>query len=127
MNVGINEKFTRDRELIRSAITRFARNFIAIESIVRYKQQLRALFNSDERKNSRWGKAKTGQPYKLKKIILGQEFLQKATEFCKVDKPLVRVLRLVDRDKKPIMGFIYEVIDRAKLAIKTDCCYYTEY
>ncbi|KAL7246790.1 hypothetical protein ACSBR2_001822 [Camellia fascicularis] len=77
-------KFTGDRELIRPAITRFATNFIAIESIVIYEQQLRDMFNSDEWKNSRWGKAKTG------------------------------VLRLVDGDEKPTMGFIYEAIDRAK-------------
>ncbi|CAL5381162.1 unnamed protein product [Camellia sinensis] len=30
------------------------------------------------------------------------------------------VLRLVDGDEKPTMGFIYEAIDRAKLAIKRD-------
>ncbi|KAL7202636.1 hypothetical protein ACSBR1_034161 [Camellia fascicularis] len=125
--LDLMRKFTGDRELIRPAITRFATNFIAIESIVRYKQQLRAMFNSDEWKNSRWGKAKTGQPYNVKKITLGKEFWQKATELCKVHEPLVRVLRLVDGDEKPTMGFIYEAIDRAKLAIKRDCRYYTDY
>ncbi|XP_028120013.1 uncharacterized protein LOC114317473 [Camellia sinensis] len=125
--LDLMRKFTGGRELIRPAITRFATNFIAIESIVRYKQQLRAMFNSDEWKNSRWGKAKTGQPYNVKKIILGKEFWQKATELCKVHEPLVRVLRLVDGDEKPTMGFIYEAIDRAKLAIQRDCRYYTEY
>ncbi|KAL7244439.1 hypothetical protein ACSBR1_016650 [Camellia fascicularis] len=101
--LDLMRKFTGDRELIRPAITRFATNFIAIESIVRYKQQLRAMFNSDEWKNSRWGKAKAGQPYNVKKIILGKEFWQKATELCKVHEPLVRVLRLVDGDEKPTM------------------------
>ncbi|CAL5419353.1 unnamed protein product [Camellia sinensis] len=125
--LDLMRKFTGGRELIRPAITRFATNFIAIESIVRYKQQLRAMFNSDEWKNSRWGKAKTGQPYNVKKIILGKEFWQKATELCKVHEPLVRVLRLVDGDEKPTMGFIYEAIDRAKLAIQRDCRYYTDY
>ncbi|XP_028055420.1 uncharacterized protein LOC114259587 [Camellia sinensis] len=36
--LDLMRKFTGDRELIRPAITRFAINFIAIESIVRYKQ-----------------------------------------------------------------------------------------
>ena len=31
--------------------------------------------------------------------------------------PLVRVLRLVDGEKKPAMGYIYEAMDRAKEAI----------
>ena len=32
--------------------------------------------------------------------------------------PLVSVLRLVDNEKKPAMGFIYEAMDRAKEAIQ---------
>ncbi|KAL7183242.1 hypothetical protein ACSBR1_041846 [Camellia fascicularis] len=55
------------------------------------------------------------------------EFWQKATELCKVHEPLERVLRLVDGDEKPTMGFIHKAIDKAKLAIKRDCRYYTEY
>ena len=35
----------------------------------------------------------------------------------KVAGPLVRVLRLVDGEKKPAMGYIYEAMDRAKEAI----------
>ncbi|KAL7185874.1 hypothetical protein ACSBR2_027768 [Camellia fascicularis] len=85
--LDLMRKFTGDRELIRPAITRFATNFIAIESIVRYKQQLRAMFNSDEWKNSRWGKAKTGQPYNVKKIILGRSFGRKQQSFVKFISP----------------------------------------
>ncbi|KAL7233198.1 hypothetical protein ACSBR1_016932 [Camellia fascicularis] len=58
--LDLMRKFTGDRELIQPAITRFATNFIVIESIVRYKQQLRAMFNSDEWKNSRWGRQRLG-------------------------------------------------------------------
>ncbi|KAL8492374.1 hypothetical protein ACS0TY_023828 [Phlomoides rotata] len=32
----------------------------------------------------------------------------------KIYSPLVRVLRLVDGERKPTMGYIYEVMDRAK-------------
>ena len=32
----------------------------------------------------------------------------------KVVLPLVKVLRLVDGDAKPAMGYIYEAMDRAK-------------
>ena len=35
----------------------------------------------------------------------------------KVIGPLVRVLRLVDNERKPAMGYIYEAMDRAKEAI----------
>ena len=33
-------------------------------------------------------------------------------------QPLVKVLKLVDQDKKPTLSIIYEAMDRAKLAIK---------
>ncbi|KAF8392756.1 hypothetical protein HHK36_023105 [Tetracentron sinense] len=36
----------------------------------------------------------------------------------KITAPLVRVLRLVDGEKKPPMGYIYEAMDRAKETIK---------
>ena len=35
----------------------------------------------------------------------------------KVSGPLVKVLRLVDTEKKPPMGYIYEAMDRAKECI----------
>ncbi|KAL7226513.1 hypothetical protein ACSBR1_021590 [Camellia fascicularis] len=85
--LDLMRKFTGDRELIRPAIIRFATNFIAIESIVRYKQQLRAMFNSDEWKNSRWGKAKTGQPYNVKKKFWERSFGKKQQSFVKFMSP----------------------------------------
>ncbi|KAL0456377.1 UNVERIFIED_CONTAM: hypothetical protein Slati_0976900 [Sesamum latifolium] len=33
-------------------------------------------------------------------------------------EPLVRVLKVVDQDKKPTLCIIYEAMDRAKIAIK---------
>ncbi|XP_057970336.1 uncharacterized protein LOC131159441 [Malania oleifera] len=125
--VNFMKKFTNNRELLRPAITRFATNFIALETIVRHKQALREMFTSDAWKNSRFGMAKSGPAYDSKKIILGKEFWQKASDIIKVQEPLVKVLKLVDGDEKPTMGFIYEAIDRAKLAIQKDCRFYKDY
>ncbi|WOH11920.1 hypothetical protein DCAR_0831416 [Daucus carota subsp. sativus] len=36
----------------------------------------------------------------------------------KIATPLVKVLRLVDGERKPAMGYIYEAMDRAKEAIQ---------
>ena len=33
--------------------------------------------------------------------------------------PLVKVLKIVDQDKKPTLSIIYEAMDRAKLVSKT--------
>ena len=85
------------------------------------------MFTSNPWKQSKYGKAKSGPAYEAKKIILGKEFWQKAADILKVQEPLVKVLRLVDGDEKPTMGFIYEAMDRAKLAIERDCRFYKDY
>ncbi|MFQ6652494.1 hypothetical protein Gotur_024330 [Gossypium turneri] len=56
--------------------------------------------------------------YEAKKIVLGKDFWKKANDLIKFYEPLVKVLRLVDSDEKPMMGFIYEAVDRAKRAIQ---------
>ncbi|MFQ6633868.1 hypothetical protein Gotur_010275 [Gossypium turneri] len=72
------------------------------------------MFNSNEFKESKWGQQKSGPAYEVKKVVLGKFFWKKANDIIKVYEPLVKVLRLVDGDKKPTMGFIYEAVDRVK-------------
>jgi len=45
-------------------------------------------------------------------------FWNTITFSLKVSCPLVKVLRLVDNEKKPAMGYIYEAMDRAKETIE---------
>ena len=54
---------------------------------------------------------------KATEIVLMPSILNFVVNILKVMNPLVRVLRLVDSEKKPGMGYIYEVIDRAKVTI----------
>ncbi|KAK5772862.1 hypothetical protein PVK06_049161 [Gossypium arboreum] len=75
---------------------------------------------SQEFKESKWGQQKLGPTYEAKKIVLGKDFWKKANDLIKVYEPLEKVLRLVDSDEKPTMGFIYEAIGRAKQAIQQD-------
>ena len=42
-------------------------------------------------------------------------------------EPLVKVLKLVDQDKKPTLSVIYEVMDRDKLAIKASVKHWKRY
>ncbi|KAL7233546.1 hypothetical protein ACSBR1_017209 [Camellia fascicularis] len=44
--VDFMKRFTRDRELLRPVITRFATNFITLESIVKHKTALQDMFHS---------------------------------------------------------------------------------
>jgi len=122
------KKYTDDKELIRAAITRFATQFLQLESIVKEKQALKDMFDSNEYKSSKYGKEKSGgAAYEAKKVVMDKEFWNKATEILKVFEPIVKVLKLVDGDDKPTMGFLYEAIDRAKQAIEKNCRYSTYY
>jgi hypothetical protein len=58
---------------------------------------------------------------------LSKDFWSKAKDILKVYEPIVQVLRLVDGDEKPIMGFLYEAIDRAKHAIQENSRYHSTY
>ncbi|KAG8661099.1 hypothetical protein MANES_02G210140v8 [Manihot esculenta] len=78
------KKFTDNRDIFRLGITRFATNFIALESIVRYRVGLRNMFESEQ-----W--------------------------------------MMIKGDDKPTMGFIYEAMERAKLAIQKNSRSYLEY
>jgi len=49
-------------------------------------------------------------------VTYRQNFWDAVTKVCTITKPLVKVIRLVDADK-PTMGYLYEVMDRAKESI----------
>ncbi|XVE53931.1 hypothetical protein DITRI_Ditri03aG0041900 [Diplodiscus trichospermus] len=79
-----------------------------------------------------FGKATSGLAYEVKQILLGlsskgRHFWERANEIIVIEEPSLKVVKLVDGDIKPTMGFIYEAIERAKLAIKQNCRSYVNY
>ncbi|XP_028554618.1 uncharacterized protein LOC114580625 [Dendrobium catenatum] len=76
------------------------------------RQPLEAMFTSTEWLNSAWGKKSEGK--EIRKIILNDKFWATVTYAILSTRPLVQVLRLVDAEKKPAMGFIYNAMDEAK-------------
>eukprot|EP00253_Pinus_taeda_P035532 PITA_35532 len=89
--LNIMRIYTEGKEIVRPAVTRFATNFISLQSVVEQK-------------------------INLKRMFLGPKW-KDAEEIIVVTESLVRVLRMVDGDK-PAMGYIYEAMDLAKEAIK---------
>jgi hypothetical protein len=105
-------QFTRGREIIRPASTRFATNFIALQSIFAQKDALRAMVTSREWVTSACAKDKKGK--KFKEDVLDQEFWKVCATICQITEPLVRVLRIVDSDERPAMGYLFGAIHAAK-------------
>ena len=103
-------------ELVRHGVTRFATTFLTLQRLYKQKNNLRRIFTSDE-----WLSSKTAKEPKGKKagdIVLSTTFWNDVMYSIKLMGPLVHVLRLVDNEKKPTMGYIYEAMDRAKEAIQ---------
>jgi hypothetical protein len=109
-------KNTRCKELVRPAITRFATNFLMLQSLISQGQNLKKMFNSDEWNGCQWARKQDGKD--IKKRVFENIFWKKTVEVVKIVEPLVKVLRLVDGETLA-MGYIYEAMDHAKEQIRT--------
>ncbi|KAH9308769.1 hypothetical protein KI387_036680, partial [Taxus chinensis] len=92
--LNLMRKNTEGRELVRPAITRFATNFLTLQSLISQQQNLKRMFLSDEWNASKWSRKQDGKD--TKKKLFDNLFWKKTAEIMKVAEPLVKVLRLVD-------------------------------
>ena len=93
--------FTGQRELLRPAKTRFATAFITLSRLHEQKNNLRKMFTSSDWSDSKWAKEQKGKT--IANIVLMPSFWNTIVFCLKVSSPLVRVLRLVDGEKKALM------------------------
>ncbi|XP_019432670.1 PREDICTED: uncharacterized protein LOC109339653 [Lupinus angustifolius] len=107
--------FTKKREWVKHAVTRFATSFLSLERLYEEKANLRKMFVSDEWTTNKLSIETKGK--EATKIVLMPSFWKNVAYTMKVMGPLVKVLRLVDSEKKAAMGYIYEAMDKAKEAI----------
>ncbi|XP_019260715.1 PREDICTED: uncharacterized protein LOC109238689 [Nicotiana attenuata] len=96
--LNMMKRFTKQRSLVKPAKTRFATAFLILHMIHEQKSNLKKLFVSDEYTSSAYGREARGRE--------------------SIGGPSVKVLRLVDGEQRPPMGYLYEAIDRAKEAIQ---------
>ncbi|XP_050207472.1 uncharacterized protein LOC126656891 [Mercurialis annua] len=106
-------KFSDKKELKRAGVTRFATTFLTLKSFEENKLPLRAMFASEDWVKSQY--ASKPEAKRVGTIMLSDVRFWKSVKYClKCVSPIVKVLRLVDGDAKLAMGYIYEVMDRAK-------------
>ncbi|KAL0844369.1 hypothetical protein Bca101_017615 [Brassica carinata] len=113
--VNTMRRFTGSGNLHRPAVTRFATSLITLSSYYHQKNNLRKCVNSQEWIDSKWSKELGAK--KVKQIIMQDSFWRNILYAPGLTTPLVKALRLVDGEKKPAMGYIYEAMDRAKETI----------
>ncbi|XP_021317337.1 uncharacterized protein LOC8055100 isoform X1 [Sorghum bicolor] len=108
--------FTEGKEIVRPGVTRFASTFLTLNSILEKKDQLRKMVVHNRWDSLRDVKSKKGKDATA--IVFNPTFWKDVKLTVSVFEPLVKVLRLVDGDVKPSMGFVYGEILKAKKEIK---------
>ena len=94
-------------------ITGFATSFLTFQSAYKKKQAIVAMFSSKKWCLSTWTKNPEG--VKAQSIVLFDPKFWSHVAFCiKTTILLVCVLREVDSEERPAMGYIYELMDSAK-------------
>jgi hypothetical protein len=112
--LNLMRKHTKDRELRRPTITRFVTHFLTLQSLLQCQYELKQMFVSGPWCDYRYNRRVDGRA--IARLVYIDSFWEGVEEVCSIVEPLVKVLRLVDGDK-PIMGYLYEAMDKAKESI----------
>ncbi|GJR00911.1 hypothetical protein Tco_0523895 [Tanacetum coccineum] len=110
--LNMMRKLTKNKELHRSFVTRFATQFYTLKSVHENRHHLQVLFVSEQWTKSNFAKKVVGK--RVERIVAKQEVWDNVYLACQVLAPLVNLVWLVDTEEKPCMGYIYDTISRAK-------------
>ncbi|GJS23832.1 hypothetical protein Tco_0452464 [Tanacetum coccineum] len=114
--LNMMRRLTNNKELHRSCVTRFATQFYTLKSVHENRHHLQVLFVSETWTKSDFAKKAVGK--RVERIVAKQEFWDNVYLACQVLSPLVDLVRLVDTEEKPCMGYIYDAMTRAKDQIR---------
>ncbi|GJW89834.1 pescadillo-like protein, partial [Tanacetum coccineum] len=114
--LAIMRDFIKRKDIVRPGVTRFASSFLTLQSLSEKKEQLRHMFSSTKWEECRFSGTVKGKAAFA--TVLSTAFWAGVTLCLKVFTPLVKVLRMVDADWKPSMGFVYGEMIKAKEEIK---------
>ncbi|KAG6759688.1 hypothetical protein POTOM_036173 [Populus tomentosa] len=100
--ISMLRHFTKGKDLIRPAATRFATAYLTLGCLSDCKIQLMTMFTSIQWRSCRFSKIEEGK--RIQSCVLDSKFWHDVTTCIKAAYPLIKVLRLVDSDEKPAMG-----------------------
>ncbi|KAB2606075.1 hypothetical protein D8674_005792 [Pyrus ussuriensis x Pyrus communis] len=104
------------KDIVRPGVIRFATSFLTLQSLVDKKKDLRIMVTSDEWEQCKHSKSTKGKVAYA--IMVNAQFWNGVSLCLRAFEPLFKVLRLVDGDKKPSMGFLYEELQKVRNEIK---------
>lgn len=114
--INMLKAHTNKKNLLRPGKTRIAASYLTLQRIQQLKHNLRTMFTSEKWATCNYAKELEGR--RVQDIIMMVSFWSGVAYVLKLMGPLVKVLRLVENEKKPVVGYIYEAMDRAKEVIQ---------
>ncbi|XP_016195134.1 uncharacterized protein LOC107636114 [Arachis ipaensis] len=104
------------KQIVRPGATCFATVFITLKSIFERKADLQALVIDTHFTGHKLGRSANGRV--VSAIILDNKFWDDCFIVCKLVRLLIKLMRLVDTDDKPSLGYVYEGMLKLKNGIK---------
>ncbi|XP_025606875.1 uncharacterized protein [Arachis hypogaea] len=109
--------FTKGKDLIRPAATRGATSYLTLDCLNRNKDALEKMFTSKSWKSIAFSRSRSGK--QVENIVMDSKFWKNIEICLKGANPLIKVLRLVNSDEKPAMGFVYKEMMQVKEKIQS--------
>ncbi|RWR95498.1 hypothetical protein CKAN_02484700 [Cinnamomum micranthum f. kanehirae] len=109
--------YTNGRDLVRPASTKSATNSISLQCLYKFRNELRQMCTSTAWVESIYSSTPIGLD--IVDILLSNSFWKDVEHILKVSESLVTILRLLDSEDKPAMGYLYEALNRAKEVIQS--------
>ncbi|XP_071716214.1 uncharacterized protein [Rutidosis leptorrhynchoides] len=114
--LALMRQYTQKRDIVRPGVSRFASSFLNLHSLLEKRVQLRQMFMSAQWESSNLSKSKKGK--EVYALVIENKTWAGVTRCLSVFEPLVKILRMVDSDSKPSMGFLHGEFKKAQHQIK---------
>ena len=95
-------------DIVRPGATRFSTNYIALESLLKKRADLKKIFISDEWASHKLSRSTIGHDVEV--LMFDHTYWEKVSELVSIYEPLYTVLRIVDSKVVPTLPFVYELI-----------------
>ena len=95
-------------DIVRPGVTRFATNYIALESLLKKRADLKKIFISDEWASHELSRSTIGHDVEV--LMFDHTYWEKVSKLVSIYEPLYTVLRIVDSEVVPTLPFVYELI-----------------
>ena len=95
-------------DIVRPGATRFATNYIALESLLKKRADLKKIFISDEWASHKLSRSTIGHDVEV--LMFDHTYWEKVSKLLSIYEPLYTVLRIVDSEVIPTLPFVYELI-----------------